>query len=98
KIVFTSSPGTARKIAAAAGQKLIPATLELGGKDAAIVLEDADLDRTAVGLAWGGLFNAGQACLSIERIFARREIAEALGEKLAKVVNEHIRVGPGEAA
>src|SRR5258708_27769435 len=98
KIVFTGSPGTARKIASAAGESLIPLTLELGGKDAAIVLEDADLDRTAAGLAWSGMLNAGQACLSVERIYVRREITGQLVEKLAKIVNEEIRIGPGEAS
>src|SRR5258708_9245732 len=98
KIVFTGSPGTARKIAAAAGELLIPLTLELGGKDAAIVLEDADLDRTAAGLAWSGMLNAGQACLSVERIYARREIADQFVDKLAKIVNEEIRIGPGDAS
>jgi acyl-CoA reductase-like NAD-dependent aldehyde dehydrogenase len=96
KIVFTGSPATGRKIAVAAGEQLIPVTLELGGKDAAIVLEDADLDRTAVGLVWGGMINAGQACLSVERIYARREIADALVQKITKIVTEELRVGPGE--
>jgi acyl-CoA reductase-like NAD-dependent aldehyde dehydrogenase len=97
KIVFTGSPGTARKIAAAAGELLIPLTLELGGKDAAIVLEDADLNRTAAGITWAGMLNAGQACVSIERIYVRREVADLLVEKMAKVMNDHIRLGPGEA-
>ena len=77
KICFTGSVATGRKVAAAAGELLIPVVLELGGKDAAIVLEDADLDRTAAGLVWGGMFNAGQACLSIERIYVMRQVAEA---------------------
>src|SRR5258708_24546357 len=62
KIVFTGSPGTARKIAAAAGELLIPLTLELGGKDAPLALEDADLDPTAPGLARSGRLNAGPPC------------------------------------
>jgi acyl-CoA reductase-like NAD-dependent aldehyde dehydrogenase len=93
KIMFTGSPTTGRKIAVVAGELLIPITLELGGKDAAIVLEDADLDRTAVALTWGGLFNAGQACLSIERIYVRREIADQLVEKIAAKMNDHVRTG-----
>src|SRR5579859_2063498 len=97
KIVFTGSPGTGRKIAAAAGEQLIPLTLELGGKDAAIVLEDADLDRTAAGVTWAGMLNAGQACLSVERIYARREIADALVDKMVRVMNDHIRLGPGDS-
>jgi acyl-CoA reductase-like NAD-dependent aldehyde dehydrogenase len=96
KIVFTGSTSTGRKIAAVAGQQLIPITLELGGKDAAIVLEDADLDRTAAGLTWAGLFNAGQMCVSIERVYVRREVANRLVEKMAKIMDDHVRVGPGE--
>jgi len=97
KICFTGSVATGRKIAAAAGDLLIPVTLELGGKDAAIVLEDADLNRTAQGIAWGGMLNAGQACISIERVYVRREIADVFVDKLAHYINEHVRVGPGDA-
>ncbi len=97
KIVFTGSPATGRKIAAAAGEQLIPLTLELGGKDAAIVLEDADLDRTAAGVTWAGLLNAGQACVSVERLYVRREVADQLVEKMAEILNEHVRLGPGDA-
>jgi acyl-CoA reductase-like NAD-dependent aldehyde dehydrogenase len=98
KVVFTGSPNTARKIASAAGQQLIPLTLELGGKDAAIVLEDADLDRTALALVWGGLLNTGQACLSVERVYVRREVAEALVDKMQRAVDRYVTVGerPGE--
>jgi acyl-CoA reductase-like NAD-dependent aldehyde dehydrogenase len=96
KICFTGSVATGRKVAAAAGELLIPVTLELGGKDAAIVLEDADLDRTAAGVVWGGMVNAGQACISIERIYVMRSVADQLVEKMAKILNEHVRLGPGE--
>jgi acyl-CoA reductase-like NAD-dependent aldehyde dehydrogenase len=95
KICFTGSAATGRKVAALAGELLIPVVLELGGKDAAVVLEDADLDRTAMGVAWAGMLNAGQACLSIQRVYVMRQVADQLIEKLAKTINEHIRVGPG---
>jgi acyl-CoA reductase-like NAD-dependent aldehyde dehydrogenase len=97
KICFTGSTATGRKIAAIAGERLIPITLELGAKDAAIVLEDADLDRTAHGIVWGSLFNAGQACLSIERIYVARPIAEPLMQKMAAVIEKFIKVGAGES-
>ncbi len=97
KIVFTGSPATGRKIAAAAGERLIPLTLELGGKDAAIVLEDADLDRTAAGITWAGMLNAGQACLSVERIYVRREVVDPLVERMTKILTDHIQLGPGES-
>ncbi len=95
KICFTGSASTGRKVAAAAGELLIPVTLELGGKDAAIVLEDADLDRAASGIVWGGMINAGQVCASVERVFVMRSVADQFVEKMAKVVNENLRLGPG---
>src|SRR5262249_33631449 len=69
KICFTGSVATGRKVAATCGELLVPCTLELGGKDAAIVLAGADLERTARALAWGSFANAGQVCASVERIF-----------------------------
>jgi acyl-CoA reductase-like NAD-dependent aldehyde dehydrogenase len=95
KICLTGSAATGRKVAGLAGELLIPVVLELGGKDAAIVLEDADLDRTAMGVAWAGMMNAGQACLSIQRVYVMRQIADLFVEKLAQAINRHIRVGPG---
>jgi len=95
KIVFTGSVATGRKVAASAGEKLIPVTLELGGKDAAIVLEDADLDRAALGITWAGLVNAGQACLSIERVYVMRPVADRLVAKMAAVVDRYVKLGPG---
>jgi acyl-CoA reductase-like NAD-dependent aldehyde dehydrogenase len=98
KICFTGSVATGRKIAAAAGERLIPVTLELGGKDAAIVLEDANLDRTAAGVAWAGMINAGQVCASVERVYVMRPVADKLVEKMAKVINDYVRLGPGESS
>jgi len=97
KICFTGSTATGRKIAAAAGERLIPVTLELGAKDAALVLDDADLDRAAHGIVWGALFNAGQACLSIERLYVMRAVAEPLIQKMAAVIEKFITVGDGVA-
>jgi acyl-CoA reductase-like NAD-dependent aldehyde dehydrogenase len=90
KICFTGSVPTGRKVAAAAGELLIPVTLELGGKDAAIVLADADIDRTAAGLAWAGMTNAGQACLSVERIYVERVIADELVEKMRRIITDNL--------
>jgi len=68
-IQFTGSTATGRRIAAAAVERMIPYSLELGGKDPALVLADADLDRAAHGIAFGGMFNAGQVCISVERVY-----------------------------
>ncbi|MCS6870761.1 MAG: aldehyde dehydrogenase family protein [Anaerolineae bacterium] len=97
KISFTGSTATGRKIAMAAAERLIPVTLELGAKDAALVLEDADLDRAAHGIVWGAMFNAGQACLSIERAYVMRAVAEPLMQKMKAVIEKYITVGAGES-
>jgi len=54
---------------ARAAETLTPVSLELGGKDPMIVLADADVDRAANAAAWGGMFNSGQVCISVERIY-----------------------------
>jgi betaine-aldehyde dehydrogenase len=86
-VQFTGSTRTGRAIAARAGERLIPCSVELGGKDAAIVLADADLVRAANGIAWGGMFNAGQACVSVERVYVEApvhdEFVRLLTERVA---------------
>ena len=73
-VQFTGSTATGRAIAARAGERLIPCGVELGGKDPAIVLADADLPRAANGIAWGSLFNSGQACISVERVYVEAPV------------------------
>jgi acyl-CoA reductase-like NAD-dependent aldehyde dehydrogenase len=81
-IAFTGSPMGGRKVMEAASRHLTPVLLELGGKDAAIVCADADLDRTAHGLTWGAFVNAGQTCVSVKRVIAVDAVYDALAEKL----------------
>ena len=76
KVFFTGSAETGRKIAEACGRKLIPSVLELGGKDPMIVLADADLEAASSAAVWGGFTNCGQACLSVERIYVERSVAD----------------------
>ncbi len=76
KVFFTGSVATGRRIAEACASKLIPSVLELGGKDAMIVLADADLDVASSAAVWGGYTNCGQACLSVERIYVEQPVAE----------------------
>ncbi|MGI9162024.1 MAG: aldehyde dehydrogenase family protein, partial [Mycobacterium sp.] len=83
---FTGSTGTGRKVAVACAERLIPCSLELGGKDPAIVLADADVDRAANGIAWGGMFNSGQVCISVERVFVEAPIYDQFVAKLAEQV------------
>jgi acyl-CoA reductase-like NAD-dependent aldehyde dehydrogenase len=73
-VQFTGSTRTGRAIAARAGERLIPCGVELGGKDPAIVLADADLARAANGIAWGALLNSGQACISVERVYVEAPV------------------------
>jgi len=81
-IVFTGSVATGRKVAAAAASNLVPVSLELGGKDAAIVCADADLDRAAAGIAWGAFHNSGQNCAAIERLYVEDVVYDEFMEKL----------------
>jgi len=85
-VVFTGSVATGRKVAHACAERLVPCSLELGGKDAAIVLADANLERAANGVVWGAMMNAGQNCASIERVYVEKEIAEEFTEKVLAVV------------
>ena len=87
-VVFTGSVRTGRKVAAAAAARLIPAGLELGGKDAAIVLEDADVERAARGILWGAMANSGQNCAGIERVYAVGAVAAPLRKRLVELCNE----------
>jgi acyl-CoA reductase-like NAD-dependent aldehyde dehydrogenase len=71
-VCFTGSVTTGRKVAEQAARRFIPAFLELGGKDPAVVLSSADLDRASSAILWGGTANAGQSCLSIERVYVEQ--------------------------
>ncbi len=73
KVAFTGSTAAGRKIAAICGEQLKRVSLELGGKSAAIVLDDADLAATVEGIKFTGLMNSGQACVAQTRILASRK-------------------------
>ena len=75
-VSFTGSVATGRRVAVACAEQLTPYTLELGGKDPAIVLDDADLDRASAGIVWGAFLNSGQICQSIERVYVVDSIAD----------------------
>ena len=92
-VVFTGAVVTGKKIAVACAERLIPCTLELGGKAPALVLEDADLERTANAITWGGFANAGQVCASVERVYAVEEIYDAIVREVSARAAK-LRVGP----
>ena len=89
---FTGSTRTGRLVAVACAERAIPCEMELGGKDAAIVLDDAALDRTAAGIAWGIVHNTGQDCASIERVLVHAGVADKflplLAEKLKAATSD----------
>jgi succinate-semialdehyde dehydrogenase / glutarate-semialdehyde dehydrogenase len=73
-ICFTGSTATGQKVYDAASKKMIPVFLEMGGKDPAVVLEGADLDAATSSILWGSTANAGQSCLSVERVYVQDTI------------------------
>jgi acyl-CoA reductase-like NAD-dependent aldehyde dehydrogenase len=81
-MVFTGSVATGRKVNVAAAEQMIPCVLELGGKDPAIVLPDADLDSAALKIGWGAFANSGQTCASVERVYVHESVAPAFTEKV----------------
>jgi acyl-CoA reductase-like NAD-dependent aldehyde dehydrogenase len=91
-IMFTGSTRTGRKVAEAAARRLIPASLELGGKDPMIVLSDADLERAANFATYYSMQNAGQTCISIERVYVEGPVYDEFVAKVSSKVRE-LRVG-----
>ena len=93
-IAFTGSFATGREIARLAAERVKRTHLELGGKDAFIVAEDADLDVAVPSVAWAALLNAGQVCTSTERVYVHESIAKPFTERLVDYVRM-LRLGPG---
>ena len=85
-IMFTGSTRTGRKVAEAAGRRLIPASLELGGKDPMIVLADADLERAANVATYYSMQNSGQTCISIERAYVEAPVYDEFVAKVTEKV------------
>lgn len=91
-VQFTGSTATGRRIAVRAAERLIPVSLELGGKDPMIVLSDADLERAVHGAVWGGLFNSGQSCVAVERVYVEESVYDEFVKRLVEEVST-LRVG-----
>jgi acyl-CoA reductase-like NAD-dependent aldehyde dehydrogenase len=94
KVMFTGSVATGRRVAEACAKGLIPSVLELGGKDAMIVLADADLDVAASAAVWGSYTNCGQVCLSVERLFVEESVSNAFAARCVEKTRK-LRLGPG---
>ena len=83
-VMFTGSTEVGRKVASQAAERLVPSSMELGGKNAMIVLEDADLARTVEGAERALFSNAGQLCISMERLLVHEEIADEFVHRLVE--------------
>ncbi|WP_155728577.1 aldehyde dehydrogenase family protein, partial [Mycobacterium avium] len=103
KVAFTGSSAVGRRIAALCGERLKRVSLELGGKSAAIILDDADIDKTVAGLKSAGLMNNGQACVAQTRILVsdrkHDEVVDALAAMMAELnvgdpADESTDIGP----
>jgi acyl-CoA reductase-like NAD-dependent aldehyde dehydrogenase len=93
-IMFTGSTRTGKKVAVRAAERLIPAGLELGGKDPMIVLADADVERAANAATYSSMMNAGQVCISVERVYVEEPIYD---EFVAKVTEKVRALRQGES-
>jgi succinate-semialdehyde dehydrogenase/glutarate-semialdehyde dehydrogenase len=92
KLFFTGSVAVGKILMAKAAETLTPLSLELGGNDAMLVCEDADLERAVNGAVWAGLQNAGQTCAGVERVYVHRAIYEDFMARLRERV-AGLRVG-----
>lgn len=97
RVHFTGSPSVGRKVLAGAAPRLLPVSLELGGKDPALVLGDADLERAANGVAFGAFYNAGQTCAATERVYVVEAVYEAFLRRLVRTA-EALQAGSGGRA
>lgn len=93
-IAFTGSVATGKRVYASAAETVKRITLELGGNDPAVLLDDADLDAAASGIFGSAMNNAGQVCIAVKRVYAPESLYEPLIEALAQLARAH-RVGDG---
>jgi acyl-CoA reductase-like NAD-dependent aldehyde dehydrogenase len=94
KVAFTGSTATGRKVMAGAAGTLKRLTLELGGNDAAVVLDDADPKAVAEGIYAAAMANTGQACVAIKRLYVHESIYDAVCDELSRLARETV-VGDG---
>jgi acyl-CoA reductase-like NAD-dependent aldehyde dehydrogenase len=94
-IQFTGSSATGVKVMERAAQRLTPVSLELGGKDPMIVLDDADVELAAHAAVWGAMFNAGQTCVSTERVYVLEPVYDQFVDAVVRDVR-NLKMGAGE--
>ncbi len=93
-VMFTGSTRVGREVAARCAERLIGCSLELGGKNAMLVLDDADIERAAEGARKGSFSHAGQMCVGMERIYVHEDVYEPFARRLVELT-EGMRVGSG---
>jgi aldehyde dehydrogenase (NAD+) len=92
KLAFTGSTPTGKRVMAACAESLTPVLVECGGKDALIVADDADVKAAAAAAVWGGIFNSGQTCAGVERVY----VAEAVADEFIELVTKQAaKLRPG---
>ena len=94
KIAFTGSAATGKKVMAACAETLTPVLMECGGTDAMIIDDDADVEAAATAALWGGMANAGQTCIGIERVYATEKVYD---DFLHRLTDKAAKVKPGES-
>lgn len=97
KLAFTGSGPTGRKVMEACAKNLVPVVMELGGKDAAIVASDADLDQAAEAIVFGAMGNSGQTCVGIERVYVERAVRDEFLGLVTRRVSA-LEAGSGKGA
>ncbi|HVV24331.1 MAG TPA: aldehyde dehydrogenase family protein, partial [Pseudonocardiaceae bacterium] len=97
KVAFTGSAATGKRVMAACAETLTPVVIEAGGKDSLLVDADANLDEAADAAVWGGMSNAGQTCVGVERVYVHEKVYD---DFVAKVVDktDDLRAGSDRAA
>jgi len=99
-IMFTGSTATGKRVMAKAAESLTPVSLELGGKDPMLVLADADVDRAANLAVMYSMFNGGQSCISVERVYVEAPVYDEFVAKVtakARALRNDVSTGPGTA-
>ena len=97
KLVFTGGTETGKRVAAACGANLVPCVMELGGKAPLVACADCDVERTARAIVFGGFVNAGQVCISVERVYAHEAVYEPIISRVRTLVGELRQGDPNES-
>jgi succinate-semialdehyde dehydrogenase/glutarate-semialdehyde dehydrogenase len=87
-LVFTGGVATGKRVAAACGERLIPCVMELGGKAPLVACSDADVERTARAITFGGFSNCGQVCISVERVYAHRDVHDRILDRVVELTRD----------